>query len=154
VPLPGNALRVQTTEEMAKAVLKALPEVKILVMCAAVADYQPSTTAKKKYHQDQITLRLKSTTDILAQAAAQPNRPLLVGFSQDDSLARAKAKLRSKHLDLIVANPVKTASAQKVRATLVFASGRIRRLPEISKRDFALELVKTVAGIYQQKGDK
>ncbi|MGQ9707393.1 MAG: bifunctional phosphopantothenoylcysteine decarboxylase/phosphopantothenate--cysteine ligase CoaBC [bacterium] len=151
VPLPENAIRVQTTEEMAKAVLSVVPDVNILVMCAAVADYQPSATAKAKYSNGRLILTLKSTTDILTRAAALPNPPMLVGFSQDNSLARAKSKLREKHLDLIVANPFATAGSEKIKPTLVYASGQIRRLPEIPKREFAFELVKVITEIYQHR---
>lgn len=153
VPLPENAVRVQTTAEMARAVLKAMSGKRVLVMCAAVADYQPTAWGKRKYHQEKVTLTFKRTTDILAEVAKMPDRPILVGFSQDDSLERARMKLRTKSLDLIVANPVATAGSERIKPTLIYPSGTIKRFPEMVKTDFAFELVRIVAAMLEKKRD-
>ncbi len=154
VPLPADAIRVRTTREMADAVARFLPETDILVMCAAVADYQPAETAGDKYHAKQLTLKLKRTPDILTLVARRKNPPLLVGFSLDNSLNRAKDKLRHKHLDLIVANPVETAGSEMIKPTLLFRSGRTQRLPELTKPDFARELVKVVAQLFNNNSEQ
>lgn len=149
-PLPEGAVCVQTTEEMAKAVLKALPEAEILIMCAAVADYQPGERQKEKRHEKELSLRLKRTTDILKEVALRKGQRLVVGFSLDDSLTRAKAKLLEKKLDLIVANPTSTAGAKTIKPTLIFSSGKVQHLPEQDKADFALKVVKIIADLYQK----
>ncbi|MEO0020157.1 MAG: bifunctional phosphopantothenoylcysteine decarboxylase/phosphopantothenate--cysteine ligase CoaBC [candidate division WOR-3 bacterium] len=154
VTLPENVIRVRTTAEMAEVVLKLLPKVKILVMCAAVADYQPSSVGKAKYHQEEVTLTLKRTPDILTEVAKVPHRPILIGFSQDDSLAHARMKLRAKSLDLIIANPFATAGSEQIKPTLIYRSGKTKHLPQMPKTDFAFELVRIVAGILRKKGEK
>ena len=153
VPLPEDAIRVQTTAEMARAVLKALPATDILIMCAAVADYQPAKVAQAKHHETDLTLKLVRTPDILSLVAGQKEKPLLVGFSLDSSWERAKAKLRTKKLDLIIANPPVTAGSEKIQARLLFAAGKQQRLPEMTKAEFALKLVKIVGTLYR-KGKK
>lgn len=152
VPLPETALRVTTTREMAQAVLQALPETDILIMCAAVADYEPRQVAREKRHADRLEIELVRTPDILKLVAAQKKKPFLVGFSLDTSIARAEVKQRTKKLDLVVANPVSTAGAETIRATLLDKSGKRERLPELTKADFALKLVKKVAQIYRKGG--
>ncbi|GEM_PF-718857 len=154
VPLPSDTVRVRTAEEMSDAVIKHLPSAKILIMCAAVADYQPVQSARKKLHQLNLTLQLKKTNDILTLASRQTHRPLLIGFSHDDSLARAKVKLREKYLDLIVANPTATAGSDRINPTLIFSSGKILTMAEMSKSDFALVLVKVVAQLFWERNQR
>ncbi|MGQ9679014.1 MAG: bifunctional phosphopantothenoylcysteine decarboxylase/phosphopantothenate--cysteine ligase CoaBC [bacterium] len=151
VPLPEDAIQVQTSQEMNEAVLRLLPETEVLIMCAAVADYTPKTVAEEKYHEPTLTLKLVRTPDILATVASRKQKPLLVGFSLDSSLTRAKEKLRHKQLDLIVANPPATAGSEKIRPTIVFSTGKQQRLPELTKTEFALQLVKIVARLYQKR---
>ncbi len=150
VPLPVDAIRVNTTGEMAAAVEKLLPETDILVMCAAVADYRPAAPAHDKHHAAALTLKLTRTPDILKLVASKKSRPLLVGFSLDTSLARAKTKLRDKNLDLIVANPVTTAGSEKIKPTVILRSGATRRFPELTKSEFARELVKIIAQVFKK----
>lgn len=157
VALPADAVTVRTTAEMAAAVERVLPETDILVMAAAVADYQPEKSHREKHHSPELHLRLRRTTDILTTVAARKNRPLVVGFSLDDSLERAKTKLLEKQLDLIVANPYQTAGTPTIRPTLIIRKKDrpvSRRLPEQTKTEFALQLVQTIAEIYWQKRQK
>ncbi len=156
-PLPEGTISVRTTQEMAQAVLDVLPKTDILVMAAAVADYQPVKIPSLKYHEKSLSLRLKKTSDILTQVALfKKEGTLVVGFSLDDSLAQAKAKLQAKKLDLIVANPYTTVGTQKIKPTLIFSSGKTERLPELMKEEFAIRLVKTIADLFKglEKHDK
>ncbi len=151
VPIPSDAVRVRTAEEMKKAVVKYLPSTKILIMCAAVADYQPVQPAREKIHKPTLTIKLKRTDDILSIASRQKNRPLLVGFSQDDSLTNAKVKLQEKGLDLIIANPTTTAGSNRIRPTLIFSSGKVLPMEEMNKSDFAVVLVKVIAQLFKER---
>lgn len=151
VPLPPGTIRVRTADEMAKTVLNLLPEVKILIMCAAVADYQPVQTSQRKIHEPSLNIKLKKTKDILKLVSESPHRPLIIGFSQDDTLTRARKKLRDKKMDLIVANPINTAGAPDICPTIIFASGKTHRFPKMSKSEFAVELVKIIANLYYQQ---
>jgi phosphopantothenoylcysteine decarboxylase/phosphopantothenate--cysteine ligase len=150
VPAPEGLKveRTQTTAAMQRAVLRLLPATDVLVMCAAVADYRPARASKGKLHDDSLTLRLERTPDILKEVSRRlstaPRRPYIVGFSLDDSLSRARAKLEEKKLDLIVANPFATAGSGTIRARLIFRSGRARAVRPMSKPDFARLLVETV----------
>ena len=108
---PGvDIVRVESAEEMRRAVLDALPGTDVLIKAAAVADYRPRRTQEDKFKKDdgEVTLILERTTDILDEIGGKPGRPLLVGFAAEteDLAANAKAKLEKKNLDLIVANAV------------------------------------------------
>ncbi|MDO8567986.1 MAG: bifunctional phosphopantothenoylcysteine decarboxylase/phosphopantothenate--cysteine ligase CoaBC, partial [Dehalococcoidales bacterium] len=105
---------VGTAAEMKKAVAKAVAKADALIMAAAVADYQPETAAKSKIKKEAIgaglSLKLIRTPDILSEVKGKFIR---VGFAaeSEDLVANAKKKLKSKHLDLIVANDITRADS-------------------------------------------
>ena len=108
---PGvDIVRVESAEEMRRAVLDALSETDVLIKAAAVADYRPRRTQEDKFKKEdgEVTLILERTTDILDEIGGKPDRPLMVGFAAETEnlAANAKAKLEKKNLDIIVANAV------------------------------------------------
>ncbi|MEO0073647.1 MAG: bifunctional phosphopantothenoylcysteine decarboxylase/phosphopantothenate--cysteine ligase CoaBC [candidate division WOR-3 bacterium] len=141
--------RVTTADEMLSAVTARLPVTDVLVMCAAVADYRPVKASSTKRHGASLSLRLERTPDILKHVTVERRRTgmpkLVVGFSLDDSLARAREKLRSKLLDLIVANPLSTPGSDEICPTVIFADGQSRTLGRMNKTLFAYELAGIVA---------
>jgi phosphopantothenoylcysteine decarboxylase / phosphopantothenate---cysteine ligase len=146
VPLPPGVTVTQatTTEKMLRAVLTALPRTDVLVMCAAVADYRPVRAATDKHHEPTLTVQLERTPDILKEVSRRRHHAVVVGFSLDDSEARARAKLEKKHLDFIVANPFATAGSSTIKAKLIPSAGKPRSLKPMSKPDFARLLVTEV----------
>ncbi len=163
VPLPPGVTvtRATTTGKMLAAVLSALPRTDVLVMCAAVADYRPVRPTPDKRHESTITLRLERTPDILKEVGRRRHHAVVVGFSLDDSPARARAKLEQKGLDLIVANPFTTPGSGSIKARLDFRSPKSgvpspksRSLKPMSKPDFARVLVSEVAGLYHGRTRK
>lgn len=104
---------VLTTEDLADAVTSAFKQADILVMAAAVADFKPIKSAdqkiKKSADNDEMTIKLTKTADILKRVA-QMKRPsqLTVGFAAETQnlLDNAQKKLISKQLDLLIANDV------------------------------------------------
>jgi phosphopantothenoylcysteine decarboxylase/phosphopantothenate--cysteine ligase len=109
---PGvEVVRVETAEEMERAVLGRADEADVVVMAAAVADFRPKAVADAKLKKaDGVPeVVLEPTTDILAEVGRR-RRPgqTLVGFAAEtgDVVAAAAEKLARKGLDLIVANDV------------------------------------------------
>jgi len=156
VPLPSGVAvtRATTADRMQTAVLAALPSTDVLVMCAAVADYRPARVAAGKLHESGLTLRLQRTPDILKEVNRRAHRALVVGFSLDSSLARARTKLKEKGLDLMVANPFTTPSSGSIRARLLYRTGRTRGLPAMPKSEFARLLVSEVARLYGERTEQ
>ena len=114
VPTPAGVTRVdiETAEEMLAACGAALPA-DAAVCVAAVADWRPDEVfgvKLKKSREGPPTIRLVENPDILATLAAHgPGRPkLVVGFAAEtsDLEAHARAKLKRKGCDWIVANDV------------------------------------------------
>lgn len=138
--------RVRTAEEMARAVELHAKEATIIIMAAAVADFRPARIHAQKIKK-QIgvpELKLEPTRDILAEAAnSRRVDQVLVGFAAETEhvIANAEAKLRSKRLDLVVANDVSQDGAgfevDTNIVTLIFPDGRKEPLPKMSKLDVA-----------------
>jgi phosphopantothenoylcysteine decarboxylase/phosphopantothenate--cysteine ligase len=153
VPLPAGiaVAGVRTTEEMLGAVLKHLPEADVLVMCAAPADFRPARPSPGKRRDKKLMLELVRTPDILKAVSRTEHHALVVGFSLDPSAARARRKLEEKNLDLVVANDYSTPEADTIKPRLIYAKGRARVLPVMSKEEFGRRLVKEAAMMLERR---
>jgi phosphopantothenoylcysteine decarboxylase/phosphopantothenate--cysteine ligase len=113
-PPGARVVRVETAEQMAKAVDAGAEGVDLFVAAAAVSDYRPREAApqKKRKAEGEETLVLARTPDILARLgerfAGRADAPVLVGFAAEteEVIARAREKLKRKRCDLVVANKV------------------------------------------------
>lgn len=109
-----RVVRVETAEEMSRAVEAEAVGMDLFVGAAAVSDYRPATRSaqKVKKGEGEETLRLSRTPDILAglgaRLAGRADAPVLVGFAAEteEVIARAREKLKQKRCDLVVANKV------------------------------------------------
>jgi phosphopantothenoylcysteine decarboxylase / phosphopantothenate---cysteine ligase len=109
-----RVVRVETAEQMARAVEAEAGGMDLFVGAAAVSDYTPvaPSAQKVKKREGDETLRLARTPDILAglgaRLAGRPDAPVLVGFAAEteEVIARAREKLKGKRCDLVVANKV------------------------------------------------
>jgi phosphopantothenoylcysteine decarboxylase/phosphopantothenate--cysteine ligase len=141
-----EVVRVDTAAEMEAAVLARAVDCDVVVMAAAVADFRPKAPADAKLHKaDGVPdVVLEPTTDILA-ALGERRRPgqVLVGFAAEtgDLVARARAKLAAKGVDLIVANDVAAPGGgfdgDTNAAVIVGADGWRRDVPLGTKRELA-----------------
>ncbi len=153
-PSGMEVVRVGTAVQMKAAVAKAVVKADVLIMAAAVADYQPKKTAgrkiKKEAAGESLTLELVRTPDILSEVKGSFLR---VGFAAetDDVLANARKKLKSKQLDIIAANDVTAPDSgfgvDTNKVTLISRSGKAEELPLMSKREVADKLLDRVVGM-------
>jgi phosphopantothenoylcysteine decarboxylase/phosphopantothenate--cysteine ligase len=147
--------RVRSAAEMARAIRASVEGADAVIMAAAVADYTPEhgmAPLKMPKGDAPIQITLVRTTDILAemsQARGDAPLPLLVGFAAEtgDPRERARQKLASKQLDLIVANDVTQEGAgfdvETNAATLITAEGE-EALPLQPKRALAAVILDRV----------
>jgi phosphopantothenoylcysteine decarboxylase/phosphopantothenate--cysteine ligase len=111
VPYGIEAIPTPTAESMRDAAL-ALPDVDVLLLAAAVADYRPAEAVfGKRPKDDQVwTLELAPTDDI-AKALGERKRAgqVLVAFGAEhgeEGLERKRGMLETKNADLVVFNDV------------------------------------------------
>jgi len=144
-PFGVRLVAVGRAVEMRDAVVRECRGAQVLVMAAAVADYQPAATAPQKIKRraPTLTLELERTPDVLAEAG---QGFLKVGFAaeSEDLLANARRKLEAKGLDLIVANDVTAADSgfgsDTNRVVILDRHGGEERLPLLSKYEVAQRL--------------
>jgi len=147
---PGvDRVDVETAEQMAGAVLAALPT-DAAVLVAAVADWRVEPSAAKlKKGAGPPQLNLMPTRDILAELSDSAQRPrLLVGFAAETErvVEQAIAKRIAKRADWIVANDVSgtVMGGHRNRVHLVTGDG-VEDWPEDSKEEVARRLVARIA---------
>jgi phosphopantothenoylcysteine decarboxylase / phosphopantothenate---cysteine ligase len=136
---------VHTAREMRQAVLEHYPQATMVISAAAVADYRPARIAPQKLKKGEgnFAIELTRNPDILAELGQQKGQRLLVGFATEteEVLQNAARKLRSKNLDMIVANDVTQEGAGFAHdtniVTLIDRSERSETLPLMSKDEVA-----------------
>jgi len=113
VPRPNGmqVIRVESADEMYRAVANQVSDTTIFIAAAAVSDYRPMETSKTKIKksEEKLEIRLERTSDILSEAArSRRDGQLIVGFAAEtnDLLKHAREKLTGKDLDAVVANDV------------------------------------------------
>ncbi len=153
-PLGVKRIDVTTAAQMHAAAMEQGPSADLIVMTAAVADYAPADmhAHKLKKGDDDLTLRLVRTPDILAKlGATKPGGQTLVGFAMEtqDGVANARDKMKRKHLDAIVLNVLGEPGAGfgtgTNRVTLLRADLESEELPMASKADVARMLLDRLA---------
>ncbi|MDQ3136644.1 MAG: bifunctional phosphopantothenoylcysteine decarboxylase/phosphopantothenate--cysteine ligase CoaBC [Gemmatimonadota bacterium] len=152
-PVGVRVLRVETTKQLEESVRTELSGADVLVMAAAPADFRPSEPSNQKRARSDgvLTMAMEPTDDILSATRAQ-RRPgsIVVGFALEtgDALAKGRAKLERKELDLIVINDALEPGAgfevDTNRVALLDRQGAERVLPLQSKREVAEAILDAV----------
>jgi phosphopantothenoylcysteine decarboxylase/phosphopantothenate--cysteine ligase len=107
----AETVRAETAAEMQDAVLSRSAAQDVIVQSAAIADFRPAQVAAQKIKKSQAVraIELAQTTDFSITLGEQ-KRPgqTLVGFAAETEKMEehALAKLRSKNLDLLIANDI------------------------------------------------
>ncbi len=175
VPRGLDCVHALSALEMRDAVLRAIPDADALIMAAAVADFRSATPAEAKIKKGQsptLTLELMNNPDILSEVAdwREKNRNpkirpeagagsnisnlVVVGFAAEttDLLANAKAKLETKRLDLIVANPVPSSfGSGESQAVLIARGGAATELPPLQKEELAEKILDIVLSCFNRR---
>ena len=167
LPLPWGVteVEVETTQQMRDAVLAALPQIDVLIMAAAPVDFRVASVARQKIKKQTagagLTLDLERTPDILMEVAARRDelgrRLLTVGFAAETEnlIENARHKLRSKRLDLMVANdPRQAMGAETSQVTLLDAAGGVEELPPLPKAEVAERVVRWAIEALGERGNK
>ena len=152
-----HRIDVESCAEMYEATTAAFTEANAAILCAAVADFTPETTAdtKIKREGDDLVLRLKPTHDIAAALGRmkQPHQHL-VGFALEtnDETAHAQDKLRRKNLDFIVLNSLRDAGAgfrHDTNKVTIISESDIKEYPLKSKTEVAKDIVDELVRVVQ-----
>ena len=141
-------VNVVSAREMYLAVMEHKNSQDIIIMTAAVADYQPTVTLWQKLKKEEATfqLDLSRTIDILAELGKSKNGSFLVGFAAEteNHLENAREKMEKKNLDLIVVNDVEAFEADDSEAQIMGKTGGVKSLPRLSKLEIAHKVIDAI----------
>ncbi len=152
-PVGVRVRRVETTKELEAAVREELPQTDVLVMAAAPADFRPTDPSESKRARTDgaLAIPMEPTDDILSATRGERKAgSVTVGFALEtgDALAKGRAKLERKDLDLIVVNDALEPGAgfevETNRVALLGREGSARILPLQSKREVAEAILDAV----------
>ena len=147
---------VVSTMDLYEAAMHYAPDMDCVIQAAAPADYRPKEVSAQKIKKQGgqgLTLELVENPDI-ARSIGERKQPgqIFVGFAAETQhvLENAQKKLRSKHLDLIVANDVTQPDAgfavDTNRITLITEAGQ-QALPLMTKKEAAHHILDAVQAL-------
>ena len=140
-----HRIDVESAQEMFVACKELYPSMDSAILCAAVADFAPETTAEQKIKRtgDDMVIRLKPNPDIAASLGQMKKQgQTLVGFALEtnDEESNAQAKLKKKNFDFIVLNSLKDEGAGFRTDT-----NKITLITAANKKDYPLKTKEEVA---------
>jgi len=155
-PPPGlEFVPVTSARRMRDEVMKHLPGAGAVIMAAAVSDYRPARYSPRKLKKggERLSLDLVRNPDILGELGRDKDGLILVGFSAETEniVDNAAEKLKSKNLDLIVANditaPASGFGAETNLVTVIGREGGVEEWPLLSKDELAALIIERVRKI-------
>ena len=143
---PKNVQRtnVKSADEMKKEIEKRFKNSDVLIMSAAVSDYQPVKIATNKIKKDdlEMSILLKKTSDILNDLAKIKKKQIVIGFALETQSEKKNAyeKMKKKNLDAIILN-----SLNDKESGFGFDTNKITLITPLEERKFDLKSKDLVA---------
>lgn len=165
---PGpDVMEVETAGEMLAALETALTDADILLMAAAVGDFEPTRAADSKIRKGDgaekgFELTLRAGPDLLLETKAFRERKgiFTLGFAleTEDLLARGREKLERKGMHLVAVNsavePGAGFESETNRITLIDRNGGVEELPLAKKTELADALLDRVEASMPAVGER
>lgn len=155
-PLGVERIWVESAADMLEATRYAAPLNDIFIATAAVADYTPKQVANQKIkkNNEQFSLEMQRTTDILATVVKENPKLFTVGFAAETQnlMEYARGKLERKGVHMIAANSVAEGKGfdRATNALEVVWQGGSQSLPEMDKKLLARALMELISQRYLQ----
>ncbi|MDO8603426.1 MAG: phosphopantothenoylcysteine decarboxylase [Candidatus Omnitrophota bacterium] len=157
-PRACNFISIRTADELLRELKKIISKADCLFMCAAVSDFKVSEIATKKIKRDKsVNIKLIPNKDMLKELGGYHKRNLFIGFSlETENLVRnSYIKLKSKKLDLIVANSFTRShnpfGNNKLDVTLIDKNRRISKIRDKNKAFIAHVLLDKIEEMWYLK---
>ena len=142
---------VTSAQQMYEVATTCFPTCDTAILCAAVADFTPSTITDRKIKREGsggMHLDLQPTQDIARELGRMKQKgQKLMGFAleTDHEIEHAQGKLKRKNLDFIVLNSLRNPGAgfahDTNQITLLFADGTRKDFGLKSKTEVASDIV-------------
>ena len=167
IPLPLNlkTIQITTAQEMFEKTMSQLPS-DVVVCTAAVADWKliPETQKNEKFNpntkikktNEPLTFKTIKNPDIISEIANSKSKPkLIVGFSAETEnvVENARDKLKTKNIDLIIANDVSNnrVFGKESNKVYVIDKKECEEWPEQNKKSVAFKIADRICDILSCK---
>ena len=158
-PMNVKRIKVESCQEMYDAATSEFTNCDAAILCAAVADFKPETTADKKIKRgkDGLELRLAPTQDIAAELGKNKRCDQhIVGFAleTDNEDTNAKNKLEKKNLDFIVLNSTRnkgTTFRSDFNQIKIITPTETKVYEKKNKHDVACDIIDELVTLTRQK---
>ena len=131
-----KTIKAMNHNEMNKSIISYIEKNDIYISAAAISDYKPNyIKGKIKKGNENISLQLKKTKDILSYIGKNFGHKLVVGFAAESEnlIENARKKLVLKNLDIIIANEIKHSMGKTKAKMVIIDQYEDRYLPEAEK---------------------
>ena len=131
-----KTIKAMNHDEMNKSITSNIEKNDIYISAAAISDYKPNyIKGKIKKENENISLELKKTKDILSYIGKNFGHKLVVGFAAESEnlIENARKKLVLKNLDIIIANEIKHSMGKTKAKMVIIDQYEDRYLPEAEK---------------------
>ena len=154
-----HRIDVESCEEMYHAATGCFAQQDAAILCAAVADYKPITTAQEKIKRtkEDLTITLTHTEDIAAALGKEKKQSqVMVGFALEtcNEEENAQGKLQRKNLDFIVLNSLRNEGtcfrSNENQITIITKNGKT----EYEKKDKNAVACDIIDQLYKQLLEK
>lgn len=147
---------VESCEQMHNTAVDMFKDADAAILCAAVADFRPSSVSENKIKrkEDELVLHLTPTHDIAAELGKiKKETQKLVGFAleTDDEENNALHKLEKKKLDFIVLNSLQNKGTcfQSDENLITIMSRDSRKVfPKKPKKDVARDIINELERLF------
>jgi len=153
-PVDGIMLtRVETAEEMRKAMIEKYDSSNLIIMCAAVCDHKPKFKWQQKKKKDQFpqNIEMIPNEDILEELGQRKKEfQTLVGFAAEteNGVQNALQKLKKKNLVWIALNDISNKNigfgSENNEITLFSSLGKKVKFEFSSKEDLATAMFEVI----------
>ena len=167
IPLPLNlkTIQITTAQEMFEKTMSQLPS-DVVVCTAAVADWKliPETQKNEKFNpntkikktDEPLTFKTIKNPDIISEIANSKSKPkLIIGFSAETEnvVENARDKLKTKNIDLIIANDVSNnrVFGKESNKVYVIDKKECEEWPEQNKKSVAFKIADRICDILSCK---
>jgi len=144
-----NTIYVGDAHSMHDAVLKHINDQDIFISVAAVSDFKPKEKLNGKLKKDtaSMSLQLEPTIDILKEVGLSKNKIFKVGFAAESEnlIENARKKLKTKNLDLIVANLIQESMGLEDAKVSIIDKNTVIDVPKSNKIETAKVILEEIA---------
>ncbi|MBF0746169.1 bifunctional phosphopantothenoylcysteine decarboxylase/phosphopantothenate--cysteine ligase CoaBC [Gemella sp. 19428wG2_WT2a] len=150
-----NIISVVSTEDMFEVVKNNYENSDVVIKSAAVSDYKPVVKydEKMKKKDENVSIELERTQDILLYLGQNKDKQILVGFAAETNnvIEYAQDKIKKKNLDLIVANDVSKAdigfASDENEVYIIDKKNNINKIDKESKKEIGRKILDEIENL-------